>query len=116
MGAVENVKEVADLIRKFNDIELNRRILKLEEEVMDLTRDKRRSQDRVAELEHALKFSKELEFRDKFYWASGDPHPYCPACWDKNRQAIHLTDTRLPGYGDHKQCPVCKHSYGRRFG
>jgi hypothetical protein len=31
MGAVENVKEVADLIRKFNDIELNRRSLTLED-------------------------------------------------------------------------------------
>ena len=33
MGAIENVKEIADLIGEFHDIELNRRILKLEEEV-----------------------------------------------------------------------------------
>jgi hypothetical protein len=43
MGAVENVKEVADLIKKFNDIDLNRRILNLENEVLDLSRDKARS-------------------------------------------------------------------------
>ena len=30
MSAVEHVKEVAELIKKFNDIELNRRILNLE--------------------------------------------------------------------------------------
>jgi hypothetical protein len=43
MGAVENVKEIADLIGKFQDNEFNRRILKLEEEVIDLTRDERRA-------------------------------------------------------------------------
>jgi hypothetical protein len=43
MGAVENIKEVADLVKKFNDIELNRRILNLENE--DLSRDKRRAEE-----------------------------------------------------------------------
>jgi hypothetical protein len=43
MGAVENTKEVADLVKKFNDIELNRRILNLENE--DLSRDKRRAEE-----------------------------------------------------------------------
>ena len=43
MGAVENIKEVADLVKKFNDIELNRRILNLENE--DLSRDNRRAEE-----------------------------------------------------------------------
>ncbi len=64
MGAVENIKEVADLVKKFNDIELNRRILKLEEEVLDLTRDKRRADDKVEELQRALTFKGELKFKD----------------------------------------------------
>jgi hypothetical protein len=42
MGAVENMKEIADFVKKFNDIELNRCILNLENEVLDLSRDKRR--------------------------------------------------------------------------
>lgn len=54
MGAVENVKEIADLIGKFHDIELNRRILKLEEQVLDLTRDKRRAEEKVEELERKI--------------------------------------------------------------
>ena len=37
MGAVENIKDIADLVKKFNDIELNRRILNLENEVLDLS-------------------------------------------------------------------------------
>jgi hypothetical protein len=68
MNAVENVKVIADMIGKFHDIELNRRILKLEEEVLDLTRDKRRAEEKVEELEKAFKIKGELVFRGNDYW------------------------------------------------
>jgi hypothetical protein len=105
MGAVENVKEVAELIRKFNDIELNRRILKLEEEVIDLTRDKRRAEDRIEELERALK---ELVLRDGLYWLEGDNSPFCTSCWDAKRLAIRLKRLAVPERGYRLQCPHCK--------
>jgi len=87
MGAVEHVKEVADLIRKFNDIDLNRRILNLENEVLDLSRDKRRAEEKVEELERTLKFKGELKFKEPFYWLGEDQTPYCPACWEDARIA-----------------------------
>ena len=34
MGAVENIKEVAELIKKYNNLELNRKIVALEDEVL----------------------------------------------------------------------------------
>jgi len=111
MGAVENIKEVADLVKKFNDIELNRRILKLEEEVIDLTRDKRRADDKVEELQRALKFKSELKFNDPYYWLDGDRSPYCPGCWDAKKVAVHVVTVKHPMLLDQKQCPSCKHVY-----
>lgn len=93
MGAVENVKDIAGLIRKFNDIDLNRRILELEEGVMDLTRDKRRAEDRIDELERGLKFKGEVVVKDGLYWVGNDG-PYCTACRDAKKMAIRLK--RLP--------------------
>ena len=116
MGAVENIKEVADLVKKFNDIELNRRILKLEEEVIDLTRDKRRADDKVEELQRSLKFKSELKFKDPYYWLEGDLSPYCPGCWDAKRVPVHVVTVKHPMLQDQKQCPSCKHVYeGGRF-
>jgi hypothetical protein len=109
MGAVENVREIADLIGKFHDIELNRRILKLEEEVIDLTRNKRHSDEKVEELERALKFSKELKFKAPFYYVDGDATPYCPGCWEARKVVIHLTQHQQ--FMHLRQCPVCKYSY-----
>ncbi|MFZ0978396.1 MAG: hypothetical protein WAN23_03245 [Candidatus Acidiferrales bacterium] len=110
MGAVENIKEVADLVKKFNDIELNRRILKLEDEVMDLSREKRRADERVEELERALKFKEKLTFKPPFYWLEGDSAPYCPGCWESKSTAIHLVEN--PISAGLLQCPACKHVYG----
>ena len=115
MGAVENIKEVADLVKKFNDIELNRRILNLENEVLDLSRERRRAEERVEELERALKLNAQLVFKAPFYYLEGDVMPYCPGCWESRKLAIHLHRVRLPlPMGDCLQCPACKHNYRAR--
>lgn len=117
MGAVENIKEVADLVKKFNDIELNRRILTLENEVLDLSREKRRAEERIEELERTLKFQKELYFYEPFYWMKGDKTPYCPSCWETKATAVHITfghDHQQP-LGSTWQCPSCKHIFNPKM-
>jgi hypothetical protein len=110
VGAVENVKEVAEFIKKFNDIELNRRILNLENEVLDLSRAKRYADEKIEELERTLRFKEKLTFRGSFYYLEGDFEPFCPGCWDSKRIAAHLgMNVAFPSQ---KQCPVCKHIYG----
>jgi hypothetical protein len=114
MGVVENMRDVSDLVKKFNDIELNRRILNLENEVLDLSRDKRRAEEKVEELQRALKFSKELVLRDGFYWAEGDTTGFCTACWDAKHLAVHVTRLPLPVGNCRFQCPHCKALYAMR--
>jgi hypothetical protein len=109
MGVVEDVRAFADLIRKYNDIELNRQIVSLENEVLDLTRDKRRLEEQVEQLQSALKFKKELVFKAPFYWLEDDKTPYCPGCWESKRVAVHLQDK--PQTFGQMICPACKHSY-----
>ncbi len=41
MGITDNAEEIADLIKKVGDIELYRKIVELEGEIVDLTRQKR---------------------------------------------------------------------------
>jgi predicted RNase H-like nuclease (RuvC/YqgF family) len=115
MGAVENVREFSEFVKKFNDIELNRRILALENEVLDLSREKRRAEEKVEELERALKLNKELVFRAPFYYLDGDATPYCPGCWEARKTAIHLHRARRPlPAGDVMYCPTCKNDYRNR--
>jgi len=115
MGVVENMKDVADIVKKFNDIDLNRRILTLENEVLDLSREKRRAEERIEELELALNLSKALVMRGPFYYLEGDAIPHCPACWEAKKIAIHLHHARRPmPVGDVLYCPTCKTDYRAR--
>jgi hypothetical protein len=91
MGLLENMKEVADLIKKAGDIDLYRKIVESEGEVMELTREKRMLEDRVRELEKLLALQKQMIFKPPFYWQEGHETPYCPACWEARKMAVHLT-------------------------
>jgi len=111
MGAVENMKEIADFVKKFNDIELNRRILNLENEVLDLSRDKRRAEEKAEELERMLRFKEKLNFGAPFYWLEKDRTPYCPACWEAKRVAVHVVFAFDNERDARFDCPTCKHMY-----
>jgi len=116
LSAVENIKDLAEFVRRFNDIELNRRILNLEQDVIDLSRDRRRLEDRLEELERALRFKESLSYKAPFYWLEGDSTPFCPACWDSKRTATHVTRDLVPGFGPRLVCAVCKNNYPVRSG
>lgn len=82
MGILDNAKEIADLIKKVGDVDLYRKIVELEGEIVELTRQKRALEERVAELTDALAFKSHLTYREPFYFADGDEVPYCPKCWE----------------------------------
>jgi hypothetical protein len=111
MGIIEDVGNIAELIKKIGDMELYKQILTLETEVRELTRDKRRSDDKVEELERTLKLQKELVFKTPFYYLGDDPAPYCPGCWESKRLGVHLVRAIIPGFGVQMECPSCKHHY-----
>ena len=111
MGVLDEMKEIGDLIKKAGDIDLYRRIVKLEGEVIDLTRDKRRADEKIEELERNLNMQKELVFRKPFFYLGGDPAPFCPGCWDAKKKAIHLVNRHVSGFGMQMVCPVCSNHY-----
>jgi hypothetical protein len=91
MGVVENLRDVADLVKKAGEIELYKKIVAAEDEVRDLTREKRRLEDEVEELRHALRFKEEVNFQAPFYYQkAGDQTPYCPRCWEADKRAVHV--------------------------
>ena len=111
MGVVENVKDVAELVKKMGDIELYKKILALEMEVMELTRDKRRADEKIEELERMLNLQSELKFDAPFYWLADDRTPFCTACWEGHRKAAHLVVKFEHEAHARLDCPTCKHEY-----
>ncbi len=51
--------------------------------------------EKIQELENALKFQDELEFEQPYYWRiinGKKDGPYCQKCYDENRKPIRLQD------------------------
>lgn len=111
MGLMENMKDIADLIKKAGDIDLYRKIVESEGEVIELTRQKRQLEERVIELEKTLALQKQMRFTEPFYYQEGDKTPYCPACWESNKKAIHVEFVFDNSERTRWDCPVCKHEY-----
>jgi hypothetical protein len=112
MGVVENLKDIADLVKKAGEVDLYKKISAAEDEVRELTRDKRRLEDRVEELDRALRFKEETVFKAPFYFLKeGEQTPYCAHCWEKSKQAVHVVFQFDNEERTRWDCPGCKQMY-----
>jgi hypothetical protein len=107
MSILNNAKELAELIKKIGDIDLYRKIVELEGEILELTRQKREVDDKVEKLLDALSFKERLTFKSPVYFAAGDSTPYCPKCWEGQKLASHLAPPNVMKVLMWA-CPQCK--------
>jgi len=107
MSIVENVKEIADLIKKIGDIDLYRRIIGLEQEVFELNHENIFLKQKISTLEDINEIASKMEFKSPFWYMNGDFVPYCPQCWENNKKTIHLIDIQEHGF----ECPSCNKRY-----
>lgn len=110
MSVISNAKEIADLVKKLGDIELYKKIVELEGEIIEITRANHTLELRVEELTKSLEKTEHMNFKEPFYYVDGDSVPYCPNCWEGDKLTVHLFNC---GYyrstGDTKFiCHQCK--------
>ena len=103
MGVIENLKEAALFAQKVGQLELYKQIVQAEDEVRDLTREKRRLEDKVEDLERKARVRAVMTFNAPVYYRTGDATPFCPVCYEKEERAIHLAK----GFRGNWYCNVC---------
>jgi len=112
VSVVENIRDLADQAKNTGQNELYKQLAAAEEEAREMAREKRRLEDRVEELERALRFKEETIFRRPFYYQKqGDQTPYCPRCWEKDKQGVHVIVIWSEAGETRFDCPECKNSY-----
>lgn len=107
MSIISDAKEIADLIKKLGDVELYRKIVELEGQIIELTQQNRLLQGQIEELEKALELKEKMRWKKPFYFMEGDSDPYCPQCWEADGLAIHLKDIGRVHAGHRWDCPKC---------
>ena len=107
MHAIEILKDAAKVAQKLGQLGLQKQILEAEDEVRELTREKRRLEDKVDELERKLNLKAVMTFKAPFFYQQGDVTPFCPACYaGKEERAVHLTKMNNSWH-----CTVCKNFF-----
>ena len=107
MSLIENTKEIAGLIKKLGDIDLYRKIIELEAEIIDLSRDKHELAREVESLREKQKVRAEMRFTDPFYYRASDPIPFCPRCWESDEKLIHMRSSEGVDGRHYVSCRVC---------
>lgn len=96
MNILENAKELAVLIKKYNDQDLYQRIVDLRDEIFSLREENLALKEQVRAFEEAADISSELTRKENVYYrhhpdgrTSG---PYCLGCWDGDRKLVNVME------------------------
>ncbi len=100
MGVIENVKEIANIVRQIDNIELYRQIVDLQGEVVGLVEENGRLKHEVANLKEKLTVKGKLVVKDDCYWLPDDSGnldgPFCTTCWDTEKQLVRMLHMGQP--------------------
>ena len=93
MNILDHAKEIAELVKKYNDQDLYQRIVELREEILQLREDNLRLREETKSLQEANDVGKRLKRDGNRYYLDDDSeknHPYCMTCWDADRKLVSL--------------------------
>lgn len=113
MGLYENIKDIAQVVKKAGDIDLYSRILDAQEMAMNLQEENNKLKNEIEELKNNKSIGERLEFRNGAYFLKRenkqDDGPFCSACGDSNNNLIRLHIVQGTFEGHNKgRCPICK--------
>jgi hypothetical protein len=110
MALYDELRAVADVLQHIGKTEEQKRLLNIQKELLDMQRKLLDLDDENRDLREKLKIKNDLFFENNAYWLkkadASIEGPFCSACWDRDRQLIHLQ--RVRNGIDIWLCPVCK--------
>ena len=112
MSIIDNAKEIASLVKAIGDVELYRKIVELEGEIIELTREKRELEEKLVRQNRNCEIIKALSFDSPFYVRAGTSEKYCARCIENDEIAVHLVKSMELDLGKRVYfCPQCKAKY-----
>lgn len=111
MGLIENAKEIADLVKKIGDVELYRKIVELEGEIINLSRRLHQVETENDGLKQSLTTKQSLQFEEPFF-ISSEKQKCCAHCWQSEQKLVFVVGPRRQVTGAIAYtCPTCFRVY-----
>jgi hypothetical protein len=115
LDPIATLKQIAEVVKKYNDLELTKQIVDLQSQVFDVQQEKLSLARELADLKAQLDLRQKMHMRGphNYYYMEGDDEPFCPACWERDLKAIHLSSAQpfYTGGSLTRNCRVCKEQY-----
>ncbi|MGC8773767.1 MAG: hypothetical protein ACP5R6_00690 [Chlorobaculum sp.] len=115
MGIIDNAMEVADLVKKYNDLDLYQKIVDLQDEIFQLREENLSLRNRLKELEFVKDVSSRLRRDGNVYrlkeFDDSESGPYCMTCWDADRKLVNLIVIKVRS-GTRIKCNRCYKNTG----
>lgn len=114
MSIIDNAKEIAELIKKYNDQELYQKIVSLREEILSLREDNLQLRESVSQFESSSKIAEDLKRDGNAYYIEKEGKerlgPFCMACWDYESKLVNMSSHKSTikdrSYTTHR-CGIC---------
>lgn len=110
MGIIDNAKNIAELIKKYNDHELYEKIVSLREEILLIREENIELKEKLKSIEKSIELNDELIKDGNRYFKISDSEkkqPYCLTCWDVDRKLVSLI-VQGSSLGTTILCNICK--------
>jgi hypothetical protein len=110
---LNTLRQIREMIKRSNDQELFKLILALQRDIFALESDNLKLNVELASLKRELGLREEMHMRPpyNYYFRDGDDVPFCPACWENGRKAIHLSAPEQLDCGIRRECRACRETY-----
>ena len=88
---LNTLRQIREIIKRSNDQELLKLVLALQRDIFALESDNLKLNVELASLKRELPLREKMHMRPpyNYYFRDGDDVPFCPACWENGRKAIH---------------------------
>ena len=113
MAVVDTIKELVSLIQKLDNIDLQRRILAVQAEALDLIEQNGKLRQRVSELEELIAKRAEVRSENGVYYRNLEDGsregPICSRCWNVTDKQVMLQSFYNQNVGATIfRCPECR--------
>jgi len=112
MGILDDLKSVANVLQEAGKIKELQQLLNAQKELLEMQEKLRLRDEEIRNLKEKLKIKSDLFYENEAYWIKkkdgSKEGPFCPGCWDKNKEISHLNRIL---YTQLWRCPVCNASF-----
>jgi hypothetical protein len=110
IDVIATVKEVANAVKKYNDVPLMNQVFDLQQALLELQTDYIETKKQLDDARTTLEIRQSIHKRGEYFYKDGDEEPLCAKCWQKDDKPVYMSALRDSStWGKFRECVVCKH-------